>query len=90
MAEVGIMPPPEGVTPDFYSRTSLQNTLIILFGVAFALATISVILRLYTALGIVKKLDWDICKCHHYRFLTVSTSLMLRYSNSIHCCSLGN
>ncbi|KAI2770757.1 hypothetical protein F4815DRAFT_504628 [Daldinia loculata] len=60
MAEVGIMPPPEGVTPDFYSRTSLQNTLIILFGVAFALATISVILRLYTALGIVKKLDWDI------------------------------
>ncbi|KAI1658128.1 hypothetical protein F4813DRAFT_357434 [Daldinia decipiens] len=60
MAEVGIMPPPEGVTPDFHTQTSLQTTLIILFGVTFALATISVILRLYTALAIVKKLDWDI------------------------------
>ncbi|KAI0099454.1 hypothetical protein F4814DRAFT_442981 [Daldinia grandis] len=60
MAEVGIMPPPEGVTPDFYTWTSLQNTIVILFGVTFALATISVILRLYTAAYIVKKLDWDI------------------------------
>ncbi|KAI1477418.1 hypothetical protein F4774DRAFT_389097 [Daldinia eschscholtzii] len=60
MAEVGIMPPPEGVTPDFYSWTSLQTTLVILFGVTFAIATILLGLRLYTAFGIVKKLDWDI------------------------------
>ncbi|KAI8957855.1 hypothetical protein F5Y11DRAFT_363263 [Daldinia sp. FL1419] len=60
MAEVGIMPPPEGVTPDFYSWTSLQTTLLILFIVTFAIATILLILRLYTAFGIVKKMDWDI------------------------------
>ncbi|KAI0847484.1 hypothetical protein F5Y00DRAFT_263634 [Daldinia vernicosa] len=60
MVEVGVVPPPEGVTPDFYSRTSVQNSIIIVFGVTFTLATISLILRLYTAFGIVRKLDWDI------------------------------
>ncbi|KAI1808971.1 hypothetical protein F4811DRAFT_7857 [Daldinia bambusicola] len=60
MAEVGIMPPPPGVTPDFYSWTGLQTTIVVLFGVTFAIATLLLILRLYTVFSIVKKVDWDI------------------------------
>ncbi|KAI1418463.1 hypothetical protein F5Y13DRAFT_196268 [Hypoxylon sp. FL1857] len=60
MAEIGIMPPPEGVTPDFYSWTSLQHTLISVFAVPFVIASIFLAARLYTAFALVKKLDWDI------------------------------
>ncbi|KAI0137822.1 hypothetical protein F4776DRAFT_85433 [Hypoxylon sp. NC0597] len=61
MAEVGIIPPPEGVTPDFYSWTYLQRTLVSVFAVTFVIATLFLGLRLYTAFALVKKLDWDIC-----------------------------
>ncbi|KAI0836764.1 hypothetical protein F5Y06DRAFT_102595 [Hypoxylon sp. FL0890] len=60
MAEIGIMPPPDGVTPDFYSWTYLQHTLVSVFAVTFLIATIFLALRLYTAFALVKKLDWDI------------------------------
>ncbi|KAI1098641.1 hypothetical protein F4804DRAFT_115949 [Jackrogersella minutella] len=60
MAEVGIMPPPDGVTPDFYSWTHLQQVLISVFSITFFLATAFLALRLYTTFVIVKKLDWDI------------------------------
>lgn len=61
MADVGIMPPPLGVTPDFYSWTYLQHTLIGVFAVTFLLATFFLALRLYTTIVIVRKLDWDVC-----------------------------
>ncbi|KAI0387006.1 hypothetical protein F5Y04DRAFT_275461 [Hypomontagnella monticulosa] len=60
MAEVGVIPPPEGVTPDFYSWTSLQTSLMTVFVITFVFATGFLALRLYTAFAIVKKLDWDI------------------------------
>ncbi|KAI1467940.1 uncharacterized protein F4812DRAFT_428209 [Daldinia caldariorum] len=60
MAEVGVIQPPPGVTPDFHSWTSLQTTIVVLFGVTFGIATILLVLRLYTAFCIVKKVDWDI------------------------------
>ncbi|KAF4969507.1 hypothetical protein FSARC_3293 [Fusarium sarcochroum] len=61
-AQVGAMPPPDGVTPDFsggVGSTYLQTTLIIVYSVTFSLATITMILRLYTAGWVVKKMSWD-------------------------------
>lgn len=60
MAEVGVMPPPDGVNPDFHSWTYVQHTVIGVFAATFVLATIFLALRIYTALVIIKKLDWDI------------------------------
>ncbi|EXM15598.1 hypothetical protein RAB80_017576 [Fusarium oxysporum f. sp. vasinfectum] len=60
--QVGAMPPPDGVTPDFsggIGSTYLQSTLIIVYSVTFALATITMILRIYTAGWVAKKLSWD-------------------------------
>lgn len=59
MAEVGVMPPPPGVTPDFYGGSYVQNTLIIVFSTTFALCTILLALRLYTGAVILGKLGLD-------------------------------
>ncbi|KAM7188722.1 puromycin-sensitive aminopeptidase [Rhypophila sp. PSN 637] len=56
---VGVMPAPEGVTPDFFSRTSTQTTFIALFAIMWALASVGVVLRLYTRAFLVKNLGWD-------------------------------
>ncbi|PNP51922.1 hypothetical protein FNYG_15863 [Fusarium nygamai] len=58
--DVGAMPPPEGVIPDFDGSTSLQHSIVIVYSCTFALATITLLLRLYSAGAIVRKLDWDI------------------------------
>ncbi|KAH8807407.1 hypothetical protein F5884DRAFT_341614 [Xylogone sp. PMI_703] len=60
MAEVGIMPPPAGVTPDFHSWTYVQHSVIGVFVSTFVIATIALVLRLYTAIILVRKVDWDI------------------------------
>ncbi|KAK7414278.1 hypothetical protein QQX98_006875 [Neonectria punicea] len=54
------MPPPEGVTPDFDGSSPLQRTIVIVYACTFPLATVTLILRLYCASAIVRKLDWDI------------------------------
>ena len=57
--EVGLMPAPEGVTPDFHSVTYLQRTIITVYSVTFAIATITLFLRFYTGVFIVRKLGLD-------------------------------
>ena len=58
-AMVGLMPAPPGVVPDFYHTTSVQISFITVFAVTFALATIGLILRVYTRAFIVKSLGLD-------------------------------
>ncbi|KAF5006519.1 hypothetical protein FDECE_7121 [Fusarium decemcellulare] len=58
--DVGAMPPPDGVTPDFDGRTSLQQTVVVVYACTFAIASVVLGLRLYSAAAIVRKLDWDI------------------------------
>ncbi|KAK7428309.1 hypothetical protein QQZ08_005206 [Neonectria magnoliae] len=58
--EVGAMPPPEGVTPDFDGSSPLQRIVVIVNACTFALATVTLALRLYCASVIVRRLDWDI------------------------------
>ncbi|KAF4974286.1 hypothetical protein FZEAL_8790, partial [Fusarium zealandicum] len=60
--DVGAMPPPEGVTPDFDGTTSLQRTVVLVYSSTFVIASITLALRLYCASAIVRKLDWDIRK----------------------------
>ncbi|KAM7219432.1 puromycin-sensitive aminopeptidase [Rhypophila decipiens] len=56
---VGLMPPPPGHTPDFYSITPIQNTFTVVFAVFWGLATVALILRVYTRAYIVKAIGWD-------------------------------
>ncbi|KAK4446096.1 puromycin-sensitive aminopeptidase [Podospora aff. communis PSN243] len=58
-AMVGLMPPPPGVTPDFYRTTPVQVSFIVVFAVTFTLATLALILRLYTRAWIVKSISLD-------------------------------
>ncbi|KAL2679109.1 hypothetical protein Neosp_009870 [[Neocosmospora] mangrovei] len=60
--DVGAMPPPKGVTPDFDGSTTLQHSVVIVYSCTFAIATLTLVLRLYSASAIVRKLDWDIRK----------------------------
>ncbi|AEO68745.1 uncharacterized protein THITE_2118352 [Thermothielavioides terrestris NRRL 8126] len=57
--EVGVMPPPPGVTPDFHHTTPTQISFIAVFAVTFALATIALLLRVYTRAFVVKSLGLD-------------------------------
>ncbi|WAO92079.1 Hypothetical protein NCS54_00957300 [Fusarium falciforme] len=56
----GAMPPPKGVTPDFDGSTTLQHSVVVVYSCTFAVATVTLVLRLYSASAIVRKLDWDI------------------------------
>ncbi|KAF4995616.1 hypothetical protein FGRMN_5007 [Fusarium graminum] len=58
--DVGAMPPPPGVTPDLDGSSSLQHSVVVVFLCTFAVATITLCLRLYSAGFILRKLDWDI------------------------------
>lgn len=56
---VGLMPPPPGVVPDFYHTTPVQVSFIAVFAVSFALATIALLLRVYTRVLVVKSVGLD-------------------------------
>ncbi|KAH6621293.1 hypothetical protein B0J18DRAFT_222709 [Chaetomium sp. MPI-SDFR-AT-0129] len=58
-AMVGLMPAPPGVTPDFFHTTEVQISFITVFAVTFALATIALVLRLYTRICVVKSVGFD-------------------------------
>jgi hypothetical protein len=58
--DIGAMPPPAGVIPDFDGGTALQSSIVIVYSCTFAVATITMCLRLYSAGFILRKLDWDI------------------------------
>jgi len=59
MAEVGVMPAPWGVVPQFDGVVDLQPTLIILAGVTLSFATILLLARIYTSIFITKELLLD-------------------------------
>lgn len=58
-ALVGLMPAPPDVTPDFFHTTQVQVSFITVFAVTFALATIALVLRLYTRICVVKSVGFD-------------------------------
>lgn len=48
MSQVGIMPVPEGETPEFDGFSELQVRILVVYIVTSALATVGLILRFYT------------------------------------------
>jgi hypothetical protein len=58
-AQVGLLPLPPGVVPDFNRTTDVQIAFIVVFGVSFALATIALLLRVYTRALLVKSIGFD-------------------------------
>ena len=51
--------PPAGVEPNFQDPVTIAPTVIIVGSVFFAVAAISVMLRIYSKSRIVRKLGWD-------------------------------
>lgn len=62
MSEVGLMPAPEGETADFHGLSDLQITILAVYITTSALATIGLILRLYTGAILSRNLGLDACK----------------------------
>lgn len=58
-ATTPIEPPPPGVTPDFEGRSSVQNTLLIVYPFFLSLSTAFLGLRLYTVLRIIRRFGLD-------------------------------
>jgi hypothetical protein len=56
---IGLMPAPPGVVPDFYRTTQVQISFIAVFAVTFTLATIALLMRVYTRAFIVKSVGLD-------------------------------
>lgn len=59
MTLVGLMPAPEGETPDFDGTSDLQVTILVVFITTSVLATVGLILRLYTGARLIRKLGLD-------------------------------
>lgn len=62
MSEVGLMPAPKGVTPDFHGTSDLQITILAVYICTSVLATVGLILRLYTGARLVRNLGLDACE----------------------------
>lgn len=87
MAEVGLMPAPAGVTPDFGRTTDVQIAFIVVFAVTFALATIALALRVYTRAFVVKALGFDDRMFISYLGTVGSSTNQESCSNP--CCLMG-
>lgn len=63
MDQIGYLDAPSGVVPDFNrGLTSVQIIIIVLFSVTYALATLFLVLRLYTSAFINKGVDVGDCE----------------------------
>ena len=62
-AIVGAMAPPDGVTPNFDGHlTTLQREFYIIWIVTFFVATVALVMRIYTRGWIVRAFGLDDCK----------------------------
>lgn len=62
MSLTGLMPAPDGETPDFYGTSGLQVTILVVYITTSVLATIGLIVRLYTNVFLIRKLGLDACE----------------------------
>lgn len=62
MTLVGLMPAPEGETVDFYGTSDLQVTILVVYITTSVLATVGLILRLYTGARLIRNLGLDACE----------------------------
>lgn len=62
LSEMGGLPPPDGVTPNFTDPYSIANPLIAVATLCLILASFTTVVRLYTKFYIMKKHGWEDCK----------------------------
>ena len=61
-AEIGALPPPSGVTPNFINPHSIQTSLLASMVLCLTLTTLTTAIRLYTKLTIIKTHGWADCR----------------------------
>lgn len=64
-AQLALLPaakPPDGVIPNLVNPESCGPAVIVALAISSGLMSVFVILRMYTKLRIVRKMDWDDCK----------------------------
>lgn len=66
---VGIVPPPEGVTPDFHGVSAVQKRFITVYSATLWLAVVSLVVRVYTRTRINKTFGVDDCMSKYYCLL---------------------
>lgn len=84
LATTPVMPPPAGMQSNFDGSTYLQHTLIVVYSVTFAIATLTLVLRLYTRVAIIRGLGLDERKKSLQKYLlrvrtrlTMATALII-------------
>lgn len=63
------MPVPEGETADFYGTSDLQVTILVVYITTSVLATVGMVLRLYTGARLVRNLGLDACESAEFEIL---------------------
>ena len=62
IAEIGALPAPSGITPNFIDPYSIQTSLIMSGVLCLTLTTLTTAIRLYTKLLIIKAHGWADCR----------------------------
>lgn len=73
--QMGALPPPPGVTPNFIDPYSIGDGLKAAGILFVVLTTLSTALRLYTKLLIIKTHGWEDCKFEHFTPVAVKKTL---------------
>lgn len=60
---VGVIPPPPGIVPNFDNPPSMKTTLVVVDVTLIVISTVFVVLRLYTAQFILRRVNIPDCKC---------------------------
>ena len=63
--EIGGLPPPAGVIPNFTNSYSITKVTVAAAIVFLALTTVTTSIRCYTKLFVVRKQGWDDCQFKH-------------------------
>lgn len=64
------VPPPPGITPNFESPPNSKAVSLIVLVPCQTIATLSVLLRLYTKLSLLQSIAWEDCKSYRFYLCT--------------------
>ena len=85
MPSPGVIPPPEGITPNFVNPVYHSGGILLISVVFLTLSSIFLLLRLYTKAHILKQFEVEECKISE----SPKTAHEVDTVHSHHCISLG-
>lgn len=80
LANLPIIPPPKGVTPNFQNPVDQNKPLYIVTSLLFGIMTFFVFNRAYTKTYIVRKYSWDDCM---YKYNLLSSCIQVLTLNAV-------